>query len=43
MSEGRLFLDVKTSILSKPELFLQFGFDGQLYLNTITIFRGKEE
>ena len=25
------------------ELFLEFGFDGQLYLNTITTFRGKEK
>ena len=33
----------KTSILSEPELFLQFGFDWQLYLNTITTFNGKEE
>ena len=38
MSEGRLFLDPKTSILSEPELFLEFGFDGLLYLNIINVF-----
>ena len=30
MSEGRLFLDVRTSTLSEPELFLEFGLDEQL-------------
>ena len=43
LSEGRLFLVVKTSSLSEPELFLEFGFDGLLYLNVINIFRGKKE
>ena len=43
MSEGRLFLDIKTFIQSEPELFLQFGFDWQIYLNTIITFKGKEE
>ena len=41
MSEGRIFLDVKTSIMSELELFLEFGFDGQLHSNTT--FRGKVE
>ena len=36
-------LNVKTFILSAPELFLEFGFNGQLYLNTATTFKGKEE
>ena len=38
MSGGRLFLDLKTSILSEPELLLEFGFDGLLYLNIINVF-----
>ena len=38
MSEGRLFLDLKTSILSKPELFFKVRILWAiLYLNIINV------
>ena len=44
MSEGRLFLDVKTSLSSEPELFYSLDLTGSfIFKNTITTFKGKEE